>query len=49
MENSTGGYNLNNYDDDAIFTSLEVTGNVFQESSDNLNNLFWEEIVHIMF
>lgn len=30
MENSTSEYNLNNYDDDAIFTSLEVTGSVFQ-------------------
>ena len=37
MENSTSGYNPNNYDDDAILTSLEVTGIVFQESSGHLN------------
>ena len=37
MENSTSGYNPNNYDDDAILTSLEVTRTVFQESSGHLN------------
>lgn len=36
MENPTTGYYLNNYND-VIFTSLEDTGSVFQESSDNLN------------
>ena len=36
MENSTSGYNPNNYDDE-ILTSLEVTGSVFQESSGHLN------------
>lgn len=37
MENSTSGYNPNNYNDDEILTSLEVTGSVFQESSGHLN------------
>ena len=37
MENSTSGHNPNNYNDDEILTSLEVTGSVFQESSGHLN------------
>lgn len=29
MDNSASGYNFDNCNDDAIFTSLEVTGSVF--------------------